>query len=35
MTNFAQMKRNMILGQLLPDSINNEKILNIYETVER
>ena len=35
MTNFAQMRRNMILGQFLPASIKNKKILNIYEKVER
>ena len=35
MTNFSQMRKNMILGQFLPSSIKNNKILKIYETLER
>ena len=35
MTNFVQMRKNMILGQFLPASIKNNKILNSYETLER
>ena len=35
MTNFSQMRKNMILGQFLPESIKNNKILKIYETLER
>ena len=35
MTNFIQMRKNMILGQFLPESIKNNKILKIYETIER
>ena len=33
MTNFSQMRKNMILGQFLPASIKNNKILKIYETL--
>ena len=35
MTNFTQMRKNMILGQFLPASIKNNKILKIYETLAR
>ena len=35
MTNFVQMRKNMILGQFLPASIKNYKILKIYETLAR
>lgn len=35
MTNFIQMRNNMILGQFLPESIKNEKILKIYNTIDR
>ena len=35
MTNFSQMRKNMILGQFLPASIKNNKILKIYETMAR
>ena len=35
MTNFVQMRNNMILGQFLPASIKNNKILKIYETLAR
>ena len=35
MTNFSQMRKNMILGQFLPASIKNNKILKIYETLTR
>ena len=35
MTNFVQMRKNMILGQFLPASIKNNQILKIYETLER
>ena len=35
MTNFSQMRKNMILGQFLPASIKNNKILKIYETLAR
>ena len=35
MTNFAQMRKNMILGQFLPASIKNNKILKSYETLGR
>ena len=33
MTNFPQMRKNMILGQFLPASIKNNKILKSYETL--
>ena len=35
MTNFVQMRKNMILGQFLPASIKNNKILKIYKTLAR
>ena len=35
MTNFSQMRKNMILGQFLPASIKNNKILKTYETLAR
>tara|TARA_Y100000589_G_scaffold331732_1_gene386645 strand:- start:1722 stop:2387 length:666 start_codon:yes stop_codon:yes gene_type:complete len=35
MTNFVQMRKNMILGQFLPASIKNDKILQIYKTLAR
>ncbi|MEC8099961.1 MAG: hypothetical protein VX089_01975 [Pseudomonadota bacterium] len=35
MTNFSQMRNNMILGQFLPASIKNNKILKIYKTLAR
>tara|TARA_B100000886_G_C20297336_1_gene438105 strand:+ start:122 stop:787 length:666 start_codon:yes stop_codon:yes gene_type:complete len=35
MTNFDQMRKNMILGQFLPESIKNKKILKVYEIVAR
>ena len=35
MTNFSQMRKNMILGQFLPASIKNNKMLKIYETLAR
>ncbi len=35
MTNFSQMRKNMILGQFLPASIKNNKILKSYETLSR
>ena len=35
MTNFSQMRNNMILGQFLPASIKNNKILKIYNTLAR
>ena len=35
MTNFTQMRKNMILGQFLPASIKNNKILKSYETLAR
>ena len=35
MTNFTQMRKNMILGQFLPASIKNNKILKSYETSSR
>ena len=35
MTNFSQMRKNMILGQFLPASIKNNKILKTYETMAR
>ena len=35
MTNFAQMRKNMILGQFLPASIKNNKILKSYGTLAR
>ena len=35
MTNFTQMRKNMILGQFLPASIKNNKILKTYETLTR
>ena len=35
MTGFAQMRKNMILGQFLPASIKNNKILKSYEKLER
>ena len=35
MTNFLQMRKNMILGQFLPASIKNNKILRTYETMAR
>ena len=35
MTNFIQMRKNMILGQFLPGSIKNNKILKTYETLAR
>ena len=35
MTNFVQMRKNMILGQFLPASIKNKKILEIYENLAR
>ena len=35
MTNFFQMRKNMILGQFLPASIKNNKILKSYETLAR
>ena len=35
MTNYAQMRKNMILGQFLPASIKNNKILKSYETLAR
>ena len=35
MTNFSQMRKNMILGQFLPASIKNNKILKSYETLAR
>ena len=35
MTNFVQMRKNMILGQFLPASIKNNKILKTYETLTR
>ena len=35
MTNFVQMRKNMILGQFLPASIKNKKILKTYETLAR
>lgn len=35
MTNFPQMRKNMILGQFLPASIKNNKILKSYETLAR
>ena len=35
MTNFVQMRKNMILGQFLPASIKNNKILKTYETLAR
>ena len=35
MTNFVQMRKNMILGQFLPASIKNNKILEIYEKLAR
>ena len=35
MTNFVQMRKNMILGQFLPASIKNNKILKRYETLAR
>ena len=35
MTNFIQMRKNMILGQFLPESIKNKNILKVYESVAR
>ena len=35
MTNFSQMRKNMILGQFLPSSIKNKKIIKTYETLAR
>ena len=35
MSNFSQMRNNMILGQFLPASIKNNKILKIYKTLSR
>ena len=35
MTNFPQMRKNMILGQFLPESIKDKKILKAYETIAR
>ena len=35
MTNFVQMRKNMILGQFLPASIKNNKILEIFENFAR
>jgi protein-L-isoaspartate(D-aspartate) O-methyltransferase len=35
MTNYAQMRKNMILGQFLPASIKDNKILKSYETLAR
>ena len=35
MTNFVQMRKNMILGQFLPASIKNNKILKSYGTLAR
>ena len=35
MTNFPQMRKNMILGQFLPESIKDKKILKAYETTAR
>ena len=35
MTNFAHMRKNMILGQFLPESIKDKKILKAYETISR
>lgn len=35
MTNFSQMRKNMILGQFLPSSVKNKKILKTYETLAR
>ena len=35
MTNFPQMRKNMILGQFLPESIKNEKILKAYQSISR
>ena len=35
MTNFVQMRKNMILGQFLPASIKNNNILKAYETLAR
>ena len=35
MTNFVQMRKNMILGQFLPAFIKNNKILEIYENLAR
>ena len=35
MTNFPQMRKNMILGQFLPESIKDKKILKAYESTSR
>ena len=35
MSNFVQMRKNMILSQFLPESIKNKKILNVYGSVAR
>ena len=35
MSNFIQMRKNMILGQFLPESIKNKKILEVYGTEAR
>ena len=35
MTNFPQMRKNMILGQFLPESIKDKKILKAFETISR
>ena len=35
MTNFPQMRKNMILGQFLPESIKDKKVLKAYETIAR
>ena len=35
MTNYVQMRKNMILGQFLPASIKNNKILQVYKTLAR
>ena len=35
MTNYVQMRKNMILGQFLPASIKNDKILQTYKTLAR
>ena len=35
MTNFPQMRKNMVLGQFLPESIKDKKVLKAYETISR
>ena len=35
MTNFTQMRNNMIAGQFLPGLIKNSKVLDVFESMSR